>query len=758
MIINTIRSRLESHSGANKLNSLKDSLAKTKYNLAGKTESEEEAIKVNIHYGTKDESKEFKTNCNHCLSWLLALTITFLVLWVFWTITIRKYYSSLATSYFPGKAGSRIVMYTVVFYILIGFIALLSMNHGVNLPSPSLKLMKYIRVPFTMEYFSILELIFIIIYAIFLINVFFVTKRNKIKEDSDPFQKWYALCKILGMVTTYNFLLLFIPISKRSFWLELLNFQFERAVKIHKVLSFFFLISAAFHIGAGLYALYINGSLKECLIPTGHCLNSNNKARTISYGWMGVLIALPMVITSIFPWFRRQKFEWFYYTHFLFIPFLILIQLHYDHFMYYLAPGLSAYILDRVLRWCSTRNAVTILNLYSPIPGIVRIVLAVEPNFTCEPGQWVTLNIPYASYFQYHPFSISSAPPTPENPVITIDMKVVGDWTKRVQELANCFDPSSSADASAYIDGFYGCSHSRTHGYLTHPVILMVAGGIGVTPLMSSLRTILAQNETTEKIVAHVKRIVFVWVVSNERMLDLYRDDLSALQNELTEVPGCQIEIQLYVTLSNSDDLSSDLEVDKLSSNNTLLYTNEESHMLTTTRKVQPYIRQVMGHGHNMVLTTTAGTGIILAIFLSNVIETKNEEWAFEVPLLILLVLAVLCPSISLVWVMSSSIFRSNLVQAIKTSSFADIYNINPDKTKRKETNNSNLEFTSGYRPNFEVIFNDLKEKCVRDGLGPSVGVGVCGPLGLLHDVTKNCTNHTSSNLRFVLDSESFNW
>ena len=138
--------------------------------------------------------------------------------------------------------------------------------------------------------------------------------------------------------------------------------------------------------------------------------------------------------------------------------------------------------------------------------------IAIEQGHTFEPGQWVQIKVPAVSALQWHPLSVASAP---GHSTITIDVKVLGDWTQGLQYLALRFDPSKYTHTCVFMDRFHGSSHTQMQGYLTHPAVLMVAGGIGLTPIMSSLRVL------AESGIPGVHRAVLVWVVRKESVVDL---------------------------------------------------------------------------------------------------------------------------------------------------------------------------------------------------------------------------------------------
>ncbi|MCC5953280.1 MAG: ferric reductase-like transmembrane domain-containing protein [Acidimicrobiia bacterium] len=101
-----------------------------------------------------------------------------------------------------------------------------------------------------------------------------------------------------------------------------------------------------------------------------------------------------------------------------------------------------------------------------------------------QPGQFVWLRVndgPFSP--EEHPFSISSSAELPDG-VIECTIKDLGDWTSQVHRI--------QPGAVAYVDGPYGVfTPDRAEG----PSYLMVAGGIGITPIMSALRTMADRDD-----------------------------------------------------------------------------------------------------------------------------------------------------------------------------------------------------------------------------------------------------------------------
>lgn len=149
-------------------------------------------------------------------------------------------------------------------------------------------------------------------------------------------------------------------------------------------------------------------------------------------------------------------------------------------------------------------------------------------------------------------------------------------------------------------------------GYLNHPAVVMVAGGIGVTPMMSALRT-LSENGASLPI---VQRAVFVWVVKKESVVDAYRSELTKLQSLGRTSNGGQLDILVNATLSERED-----DVDFVP-----VQIEAPPQQQSPKSSSQGQFRRLLlqGYGHMLILTIAAGDGYLLGIFLANVIVYEH--------------------------------------------------------------------------------------------------------------------------------------
>lgn len=138
-----------------------------------------------------------------------------------------------------------------------------------------------------------------------------------------------------------------------------------------------------------------------------------------------------------------------------------------------------------------------------------------KPGFNYVPGQWVFINVPQISRFQWHPFTISSAP---DDPFVSIHVRQVGDFTRSLgdrlgatRRLANELTSQSKKGIEAlggarceeYVDitevvGVEGMPRLCVDGPYGAPaedvfkkeVAVLIGAGIGVTPFSSILKDI----------------------------------------------------------------------------------------------------------------------------------------------------------------------------------------------------------------------------------------------------------------------------
>jgi predicted ferric reductase len=115
-----------------------------------------------------------------------------------------------------------------------------------------------------------------------------------------------------------------------------------------------------------------------------------------------------------------------------------------------------------------------------------------KPGFVCKSGQYIFINCPDVSLFQWHPFTMTNAP---EEGFVSVHMRITGDWTgDMAKRLGVKFGKNDAVERlqiadlpRVLIDGPYG---TASEDLFTYEVAVCVGAGIGQTPFASLLKSI----------------------------------------------------------------------------------------------------------------------------------------------------------------------------------------------------------------------------------------------------------------------------
>ncbi|CAH8361686.1 unnamed protein product [Eruca vesicaria subsp. sativa] len=251
-------------------------------------------------------------------------------------------------------------------------------------------------------------------------------------------------------------------------------------------------------------------------------------------GWSGIVMVVLMIIafTLATPWFRRNKlnlpnflkrltgFNAFWYSHHLFIIVYALLIYHgYELYLtrsfhkkttwMYLVVPILLYGSERLIRaFRSSIKPVKIVKV-AVYPGNVLTIQVTKPQgFKYKSGQYMFVNCRAVSPFEWHPFSITSAP---GDDYVSVHIRTLGDWTRKLRTVFSevCKPPTAGksgllradgGDSIAFpkilIDGPYG---APAQDYKKYDVVLLVGLGIGATPMISILKDIINNMKSRDR-------------------------------------------------------------------------------------------------------------------------------------------------------------------------------------------------------------------------------------------------------------------
>ncbi|KAI3419607.1 FAD-binding FR-type domain-containing protein, partial [Psidium guajava] len=336
---------------------------------------------------------------------------------------------------------------------------------------------------------------------------------------------------LLGLVGNICLAFLFFPVTRGSSVLHFIGVTSEASVKYH---IWFGHITMALFTAHGLcYAIFWADTHQISEMIKWQKIGVSNVAGEIS------LLAGVVMWATAFQRIRRKMFELFFYSHYLYIIFVLFFVLHVGFSTACLMlPGFYLFLIDRYLRFLQSRRKIRLV--------CTRVLpcQAVELNFSKSPGLSYTptstafLNVPSISKLQWHPFTITSSSNLDPDK-LSIVVKSEGRWTKMLYEILSSSSPVERLEIS--LEGPYGPPSTNL---LRHDMLVMISGGSGITPFISIIRELLfAANTATHK----APRILLICAFKKEldlAMLELLLPD----SGTNLDISLLHLQIEAYVT------------------------------------------------------------------------------------------------------------------------------------------------------------------------------------------------------------------
>ncbi|KAL7001871.1 Ferric reduction oxidase 7, chloroplastic, variant 3 [Sarracenia purpurea var. burkii] len=422
---------------------------------------------------------------------------------------------------------------------------------------------------------SAAELIGVLIFSAFIIwsvSAYTIQNLNILSKFELTFkEESYLMLELtglrFGLIGLFCLAFLFLPISRGSILLRLIDIPFEHATRYHVWLGHLTMLIFTLHGLFYIIAWAVQGrllrevSFRDCLfascIAQAHILDWKNNGVANLPGVISLAAGLFMWMTSLLP-VRRQNFELFFYTHQLYIVFVLFFAMHVGDFVFSIAAGgIFLFILDRFLRFCQSRRTVNVISATCLSCGTLELVLSKPENLQYNALSFIFLQVRELSWLQWHPFSVSSSPLDGKYH-ISILIKVLGEWTAKLREsilngpeenlqIEQPLQPHSNVTVS--VEGPYG--HESPY-HLMYENLILVAGGIGISPFLAILSDILHRIKDGKSCLP--RNVLIVWAVkqSNELPL-LYSLDMESICPFFSDM--LNLEIQTYVTRESEPEL-----------------------------------------------------------------------------------------------------------------------------------------------------------------------------------------------------------
>jgi respiratory burst oxidase len=201
-------------------------------------------------------------------------------------------------------------------------------------------------------------------------------------------------------------------------------------------------------------------------------------------GWTGLVsLGLFWVISLIsMPYFRKKNYEIFQLAHLLMFPMIGLLSAHGTAKLLQ-APMLGYWLVFPALlviferSWRFIRGFIRLPAKMRILDDDTVVIKCKHPkgeDWKYSAGQYILLQVPKISLFQWHPFTISSC----RGDELQVHIKMEGDWTKKLRDL-----PEGDT-IHIGLDGPFGAPAQRFYDY---DYSIIVGGGIGITPFSAIL-------------------------------------------------------------------------------------------------------------------------------------------------------------------------------------------------------------------------------------------------------------------------------
>ncbi|XP_004492338.1 putative respiratory burst oxidase homolog protein H isoform X2 [Cicer arietinum] len=378
--------------------------------------------------------------------------------------------------------------------------------------------------------------------------VLFIWKFLQYKEKAAYQVMGSCLCFAKGAAETlkFNMALIVLTMCRRTltklrgtFLSQII--PFDDNINFHKIIAVGVVIGTLIHVGVHVTCDFPriiacpNEKFMKILGPGFDYKHPNymNLVESIP-GITGIFMVLIMAFTFTLATHHFRKsvvklpsplhglagFNSFWYAHHLLILVYILLIIH-GYFLFlnkewkkkttwmYLVVPLVLYAFERIHPFFKGKDhRVSVIKAIIYTGNVLALYMTKPSGFKYKSGMYLFVKCPDISSFEWHPFSITSAP---GDEYLSVHIRTLGDWTTelrntfakacepqsaqprgtlmRMETRANAsFDHSRPRYPKILIKGPYG---APAQSYKHYDVLLLIGLGIGATPMISILKDIL---------------------------------------------------------------------------------------------------------------------------------------------------------------------------------------------------------------------------------------------------------------------------
>ncbi|XP_067091327.1 NADPH oxidase 5 [Osmerus mordax] len=418
---------------------------------------------------------------------------------------------------------------------------------------------------------------------------------------------WYMVAKGCGQCLNFNCTFVMVLMLRRCMtWLRatwvVRVLPLDQNILLHQmvgyaILSFTLVHTLAHTMNFSSLSQSSSFSLWEYLLTTRPGVGWVQGTASLTGLLLQIFICLMVFCSSTFVR-RSGHFEVFYWSHLSYVWVWTLLVIHCANFWkWFLVPGV-AFLLEKLVGVAVSHMGGLYIIEVNLLPSKVTHLVIKRPQFFhFKPGDYVYINIPDIAKYEWHPFTISSAPE--QSDTLWLHIRSMGQWTNRLfdyfrqpesdvlstkrlstslknrqhqrktQASAKMSDNHRFSNIKCYLDGPYG---TPTRQIFASEHAVLIGAGIGITPFASILQSIMyryrmrKQNcpscsyswcENIKDNDMVLRKVDFIWINRDQKCFEWFVSLLTKLEmDQADEEPeGRFLEMHMYMTsaLSKND-------------------------------------------------------------------------------------------------------------------------------------------------------------------------------------------------------------
>jgi predicted ferric reductase len=345
----------------------------------------------------------------------------------------------------------------------------------------------------------------------------------------------------LGSLSAGNTLCLVMTATRNSVFTWLIGITFDQALIYHRFIG----------------RLTITISLIHSALHYEHVLDKTSERITVT-GLIALSCGLIILVTSL-NYVRRKLFNVFFWSHFAFVGFIVAMYFHAAGARPFIWASVACYGIDKFLAlvWTQLPRRTTKFEKVGDRTAHVQFKKTplVKLLGRYKVGQYVFVNFPELSIHEWHPFSVASSP---NDECLDVYIRALGNHTKKIVDYAEkC--AAKNKQVLVRCDGPYG---DLSFNYRRYGNLLLIGGGIGITPIISVLKDIFGDQGNSKPNKPHqcVRTVTLVWIMPRASEASLFIGMLNQFRLKSSQEPLLPT-LNLFIYITRNDEKCNDEQI-----------------------------------------------------------------------------------------------------------------------------------------------------------------------------------------------------